>query len=83
MLVHAFCIRCGYMTIVEITLRGLLARRECTWCGRTCFVPWDEQERAAQEASEERFRELAERHPALRRLQLPGDHVPPPGEVLR
>jgi len=83
MLAHALCTRCGYLTILKITLRGPLARKECTWCGRTFFIPWNDAERAAYAAGEERFRELAERHPELHLLRAPGDHVPPPEEARR
>lgn len=83
MLAHAVCTRCGYLTILKITMRGTLARKECTWCGRAFFLPWGEEERAAHAAGERRFWELAERHPELQRLRAPGDHVPPPEDARR
>jgi len=81
MLVHGICSRCGYLTFHEITVRGRVARRECTWCGRGYFMPWDAEQKAAVAEYEAHFEEMRERYPALHQLREPGDHVlPPPAE---
>lgn len=80
MLVHGICSRCGYLTFIRISVRGRMARKECTCCGRGYFLPWDEKQKEVLDHFELRFNEMMESHPALRKLRSPGDRVMPPEE---
>lgn len=83
MLVHGRCTHCGYLTLLEIAVKGKMARKRCTHCGHGYCTPWDDAERDAVERAEEHFAEMSVLYPALRRLRYPGDHVPPPEEEGR
>jgi len=70
------CSSCGSWAVFEFAIFCSKVAETCTHCQATTRnLPWDRDARAAHAAYQAEFERLCEKHPELRQLTKPGDHL--------
>jgi len=70
------CSSCGHWAVFEFAISGGRASETCTHCrAAKRDLPWDRDARMAHAAYQAEFERLCEKHPELRELRRPGDHL--------
>jgi hypothetical protein len=70
------CPACGHWAVFEFAIFCKRATERCTHCRYTAQnIAWDAEARQRFEDDKARLAALSEKHPQLRELKQPGDHL--------